>query len=235
MAKVEPADEASPLMMIGQASSARKLRRRSCKMVISDIFGHRINPVFAADAELSVRGAIFLVVAALPFLIPEGSIPMLDNLSGTGLYSPGVIIFVVFNLSRTFGEALQNTMSGMRGVVIAALNGWLLFTIFPDGVTDDSPPYVFWTGILWGVLFVSAFLFLNFNIMGSIFAISIFCSHWMGFLTPGADKIISPLHPGYSIYSDSCLESIVSRAAGMVCVLLVTLLPYPLLCLETAK
>jgi len=204
-------------------------------MVISDLFGHRINPVFAADAELSVRGAIFLVVAALPFLIPKGSIPIIDNLSDMGLYSPGVIIFVVYNLSRTFGAALQNTMSGLRGVVIASLNAWLLFTIFPDGVTDDSPPYVFWTGILWGVLFVCAFLFLKINIMGSIFAISIFCTQWMGFLTPGADKIVSPLHPGYSIYSDSCLESIVSRAAGMVFVLLVTLLPYPLLCLDTAK
>lgn len=60
-------------------------------------------------------------------------------------------------MGRTVGQALDIAISGIKGTVLAAAMGWMLYTISPSGYTsrETSDPLVFWLGLGLGVIYVS--------------------------------------------------------------------------------
>eukprot|EP00933_Yihiella_yeosuensis_P031529 TRINITY_DN250_c2_g1_i2.p1 TRINITY_DN250_c2_g1~~TRINITY_DN250_c2_g1_i2.p1 ORF type:complete len:856 (-),score=137.58 TRINITY_DN250_c2_g1_i2:198-2765(-) len=236
MREVQKSDDAQPLLSPTTTTDKQpvSLERTGCRGVISRMFLSNEHPIFAEHAELSVRGAFFLVVAGLPFLIPEGTTDVLDDLMEKGIFTSGVCIFVVFNLCRTFGETASSTSAGLVGMILAYLNVWIMYGLFPEGYTEDSPIYVKYYGIIHGVLFVWCMLFFKFSISSPIFGVIKFSGPWMAFITVGGDNYKAPWHPEFSIEKDSCSQALIGMVMGMVCTLLVTLLPYPLLSLTKA-
>jgi len=197
---------------------------------VQHAFGHESNPKFAEHAEHAFRGACALVFFAIPLLMPKGVLPFRDYLIELGVYNSGVCLFIIFNLGSSFGQAFNSCRSGLQGNFAAALLGWTMYTIFPDGVTEDldNPELAFWGGVATGTIFVSLLICLKFSISMQMFALSGFAGTWMQFLdaSKSAD-IIPPWRPGWSIGRDVLTQSFACTGIGMLAVMLASLLPYP--------
>ena len=48
-------------------------------------------------------------------IVPSGKWEVVDYMIHTGIYNSSVCCFIIFNLGRTFGEALNKVNSGFRG------------------------------------------------------------------------------------------------------------------------
>ena len=108
------------------------------------------NAKFVADLSLAVRGAFAILIVGMPFFLPKGTFPMVDESIEQGIYSSSVAIYLIFTLYYTVGQTICNAWCGMLGTLLATLTIWLMFGIFPDGVTPTSAPHVFWIGVAIG-------------------------------------------------------------------------------------
>jgi len=201
--------------------------KRGIREAIGRTFGSAYNSKFADDAELAVRAAFFVVVLGLPFLTPRNEVSMLDYLMEKGVYTNSVVIFFVYNLGKTTGSTIMTVVCGLRGTLLAVVNTWLLYLAFPDGVTESSPPFVFWTGVANGVLFVSLMLCLNWQVSTMIFAVSNFVFFWMSFLQPGEDHFQCPFTDNFEFLGNVGVNSMITVAVGGLLCIMVTLVPYP--------
>ena len=66
-------------------------------------------------------------------IIPENVSETRDQIIRYGIYNSSVCCFIVFNMGKTFGEAFDIAVSGIKGTIFAAAMGWLLYTICPQG------------------------------------------------------------------------------------------------------
>lgn len=197
---------------------------------VQHAFGHESNPKFAEHAEHAFRGACALVFFAIPLLMPKGVLPLRDYLIDLGVYNSGVCLFIIFNLGSSFGQAFNSCRSGLQGSLMAAMLGWMMYTIFPDGVQEslDNPELAFWGGVVVGAIFVSLLICLKFSISLQMFALSGFAGTWMQFLDASQEaNIIPPWRPGWSIGKDVLTQSFACTGIGMLAVMLASLLPYP--------
>jgi len=206
--------------VIGEAESG-------ARAAIGQLFGRKYNAAFADDAELAVRAAFVVVLVGLPFLIPVGTIPRLDALMKAGVYTHGAIIFFIYNLYKTIGETIMNVVCGFRGTLLAVVNTWMMYWLFPQGVTESTPDYVFWAGVANGVLFISAMLVLNWQMSTTIFAVSNFVFFWMSFLQPGEDNFQCPFTEGFEAVGNTGVNSLVTLGVGGMFCVMVTFFPYP--------
>merc|ERR1719261_2471665 len=106
--------------------------------------------------ELAVRGAVFTVIAALPFFIPQ-----LNYLTSTGIYNSSAVLMMIFTMYKTVGETIYLAYVGMTGTFIAALNIWVLFGLQPGGCTFFTPASVWYIGMADGLIFTLLMLWLN--------------------------------------------------------------------------
>lgn len=99
----------------------------------------------------------------IPLMMPEGVLSQRDLLMQLGIYNSGVCLFIIFNLGSTFGQAFNSCKSGLQGSLVAAILGWLMYTIFPEGVQHDHPDeaVAWWGGVAVGAIFVSLLLCLR--------------------------------------------------------------------------
>eukprot|EP00439_Symbiodinium_sp_Y106_P082999 s788_g22.t1 len=120
------------------------------------------------------------------------------------------------------------------------------YTLYPGGYEASSPEYVFYGGVVAGIVYVSLVMSLRCGISLQMFALSNFASTWMDFLNldsaigfpsvilnacdrkfPRNEKheatIMPPWTPGWSIQQDfaGC------TGLGMVAVMVASLFPYP--------
>eukprot|EP00930_Biecheleria_cincta_P043252 TRINITY_DN29715_c0_g1_i1.p1 TRINITY_DN29715_c0_g1~~TRINITY_DN29715_c0_g1_i1.p1 ORF type:complete len:892 (+),score=146.80 TRINITY_DN29715_c0_g1_i1:75-2678(+) len=208
-------------------SQVLKHRKAPIKGWVSKVLLRDSSPSFARDAEHALRGAFMLTVVGLPVILPKGAIESLDWFRGMGFYNSSVCTFIVYNLGRTFGEAFDKVKSGVKGIIICALCTWLLFTMFPEGVTEHSPPHVFWIGIAFGTLYASLILWARVSISLQIFALANFAPNWMMFVTPGHDEVLPPWHSNWAVSKDLPSQAMVTMCMGFCFVMLANLLPYP--------
>ena len=117
--------------LLPQRGNGRELSRLACHGVPGSWFYREQNPAFARDAELAARAALFVVVAGLPFMIPQGTLPALDLIVDRSMYANSVVFFFVINLYKTCGETIRNVCYGLRGTVLAVCNAWLMYFLFP--------------------------------------------------------------------------------------------------------
>ena len=197
---------------------------RSC---VRTLFGYRLNPRFAANAEVAFRGALFLLICSIPVIIPDGVSETRDMMIKYGIYNSSVCVFIVFNLGKTFGEAFDSAISGIKGTILAACMGWILYTISPSGYVGNAVD--FWLGITIGSCYVCVIMLLNLNLTLQMFAISNFAGTWMGFLNPDVVAVITPPWAGnWDLKTDTLLQGLVCTGIGFITVMVATLLPYPL-------
>jgi len=224
-----------PLLVGAQGEAKTGRQMGGFKLAIRKLCLHDFNPVFALNAELALRSGIGLILLGLPFLIPHGTFAFLDAFSASGVYSVSVVTFYMLNVNRTLGETLSSIAGCLRGLAFALLNKWVLRLMFPDGVTDDSPAYVFWIGIVFGTVFVTATMLLNLNSATKIVSVSAFLGWWMLFLEPGSDSFHFPFAPHWDPWQDTGVRVIVTTCIGAILAIGGCLLPYPLLALDNAK
>lgn len=209
------------------AEAQRTIERSCVRYHVQNLFGHRTNPRFAKDAELAFRGAFFLLLCAIPVIIPENVSETRDTIVKYGIYNSSVCCFIVFNMGKTFGEAFDIAISGIKGTVLAALMGWLLYTICPQGY--EGHELGFWSASLISILYVCVVMLLNLNLTLQIFAISNFADTLMTFVNTEAEvRIIPPWSSQWSLETDTLMQGLACTAIGFVTVMVATLLPYPL-------
>eukprot|EP00435_Cladocopium_sp_Y103_P045823 s452_g13.t1 len=190
--------------------------------------------------EVAFRGALFLLLCSIPVIIPDGVSETRDMMMKYGVYNSSVCVFIVFNLGKTFGEAFDSwlptsavklrndiAISGIKGTVLAAFMGWIMYTISPGGYINDDMD--FWLGVVLGSVYVCVVMLLNLNLTLQMFAISNFAGTWMVFLNPKEVAIVTPPWVGdWSLKTDILLQGLVCTAIGFVTVMAAMLLPYPL-------
>ncbi|CAK9085814.1 Uncharacterized protein SCF082_LOCUS40629 [Durusdinium trenchii] len=207
----------------------------SFRHYVQALFMHRRNPGFARNAELSFRGAFFLLICAIPVIIPDDVSELRDKIIEFGIYNSSVCVFIVFNMRRTFGEAFQAAISGIKGTALAALMGWLLYTICPRGYLEGNS-IDFWLGTSIGTSYVCAVMFLDLNLTMQMFAISNFASTWMDFLNPNVEAVITPPWAGnWSIETDTLLQGLICTTFGFLTVMIASILPYPMWSLKRVQ
>lgn len=225
----------------GEASKPSKKvlppRRGSntCRDAIGRFFLSHRNPEFANNAELTSRAAFFVVVLSMPFVFPRHLSQDLDYLMDNGMFSQSVVIFFMLNLNKTTGETIMNVVCGLRGTMISIGITWLLYFLFPDGVTENSNENVFYAGVSVGILFVCAMFFLNFESSTTIFAVSSFIHFWMAFLQPGEDNFQCPFTRGFHLVGNVGINNIITVAFGGLLCISVTFFPYPRWSLQNGR
>lgn len=218
-------DSRGLLLEVGPQTVERSCIRRN----VQQLFGHRLNPRFASNAELSFRGAFFLLACGIPVIVPEGVSETRDMIIKYGIYNSSVCCFIVFNMGKTFGEAFDIAISGIKGSILAALMGWLLYTICPTGYLEGGREMDFWLGLSVGVSYVFAVMLLNLNLTLQMFAISNFANTLMTFLNSEVQGVVTPPWAGdWSLETDTLLQGLICTGFGFITVMLATLLPYPL-------
>lgn len=174
-----------------------------------------LNPQFARDAEVSGRGALFVVLLSLPLLLPPEVVGRLTaRLPIAVAYRPEAVLYIVYALSHTVGQTLRLLSCGAAGVGISLLDVWAMCRLLPH--TDGAR---FAAVMLNGMLFLAAMLGLNFNTNTAIFGCASFCVCWMEMLKDTQD-VAAPL--------DMAIQELRSCLAGSICCFVCVLLPYPL-------
>jgi len=194
-----------------------------------------VNPKFAGDAELAVRSAFCVLVCGLPFLIDSATFPTVSWFVQKGFYQPSVVSFIVLHIKSNLGDTIKGTISGIRGVVAAVLNGWLLFTLFPGGYQEDSSSFAWWFGLIEGALFIFTLIFLNFENGAVIFGIKKFVGYWLAFLSTDNAGFTAPLDANFDFMTNKGVHDVTGVIIASVILTLMMCLPYPLTALYVAK
>eukprot|EP00416_Gambierdiscus_australes_P031416 CAMPEP_0171087302 /NCGR_PEP_ID=MMETSP0766_2-20121228/20059_1 /TAXON_ID=439317 /ORGANISM="Gambierdiscus australes, Strain CAWD 149" /LENGTH=1150 /DNA_ID=CAMNT_0011544997 /DNA_START=39 /DNA_END=3491 /DNA_ORIENTATION=+ len=217
----------------GCPGKAPPLRRRKTEYGFVDkMFLKHWNRSFGDNAQLTVRGAAYALIAGLPLIMPETSFPSLQQFQSTGFWSVGAITLFIFTLWKSVGETLAFSWSGIFGTFIASLDIWLMFGLFPGGVSEISSPLVFWVGIVNGVLFVTIIMWLNVDDNTKIFSLMNFVWFWMAFMDPDRAELFSQ---GWGVTARSSeVSSVLAAISGSGLAITATLLPFPLWALGKA-
>ncbi|CAE7477131.1 unnamed protein product, partial [Symbiodinium pilosum] len=175
------------------------------------------------------KGAFFLLIGAIPVIVPKGTWHVVDFMIDYGIYDSSVCCFIIFNLGRTFGAAFALVNSGFRGTLAAAVMGWSLYTIWPTGYMKDSEDLDFWLIVAIGVTYVCVVMLLKLDLSFQMFAISNFAGIWMDILNPDKQATITPPWAGnWSLHTDTLLQQLIRTILGFLTVTVALLLPYPL-------
>lgn len=146
------------------------------------------NSVYAQDAEVAFRGAMLILIGALPFLLVPGDVRnhMTDvyHLVSDGWYSQFGISCFLFAYYKDLGTTASLAISGTVGVYLAVFGSWVLFGFYPESITAESSNMMYAIVFGYGAFFVFVMLFLNLNTNTTIFAISSFVWYLMQFMKP---------------------------------------------------
>eukprot|EP00931_Biecheleriopsis_adriatica_P073025 TRINITY_DN47397_c0_g1_i1.p1 TRINITY_DN47397_c0_g1~~TRINITY_DN47397_c0_g1_i1.p1 ORF type:complete len:854 (+),score=126.79 TRINITY_DN47397_c0_g1_i1:46-2562(+) len=183
---------------------------------------------FRKDAELAIRAGVFVIICGLPFLVPKGTMDFLDSTMDSGVYSATCVINFVYTLYRSVGETVYNAVCSIKGTLLAAINIYIMFSIFPDGGSN----WLTWLiGVSEGIAFILIMLWLAWDINTTVFAVSTWVFYWMAFLHPPGANFSRLLN--FDI-SHTEISGLVSAAVGSILAIVATLVPYPLLALTRA-
>jgi hypothetical protein len=184
------------------------------------------NAVFAADAELAVRGAIFAMIASAPFIVPS-----LGWLVQSGRYSSFAVVMFVFTLYKSVGETVNFAFVGMVGTFLAVLNAWCMNGFFPGGVQHDGGPN-FLPGVIDMAVFTIVILSLNVDIGLRMFALSWHMYFMMSFLTPSS----SGWSDGFEIdIHGPAISALLQSGIGAGLAVIASLFPFPIFALDKAR
>jgi uncharacterized membrane protein YgaE (UPF0421/DUF939 family) len=148
------------------------------------LFLKDVNPNFGDAMEVASRGACFVVICALPFILPNEVCPKCQKLIASEYYTSTCVVYFIYTLYLHTGDTIHFAQGGIGGTIMAVLNCWLMQGFMPGGYHPLWPERWYF-GIVWGISFVFLVLWLNFDDITRIFALSTFVWYWMAFLEPG--------------------------------------------------
>jgi len=149
------------------------------------LFMKNINKDFGDHLEVASRGACFVVLCAIPFVMPSEFCPACNTIVQQGIYTSACVTYFIYTLYLYTGDILHFAQGGIMGTVLAVVNIWLMQGFMPGGYTE-SMPHRWYIGSAWGITFVFLVLWLNFDDLTRIFGISTYVWYWMSFLQPDA-------------------------------------------------
>jgi hypothetical protein len=174
-----------------------------------------------------VRGAVFGVIAAAPFYIPD-----MFFLVDQGRYTAFAVVMFVFTLYKTVGDTLNFAYLGMIGTCLAALNVWIMNGFYPGGVTGEDSE-MFWPGVIDTVGFAVAILSFNFDLGTRVFALSWHTYFMMSFLNPNDTGGWSV---GFEVKTRGpAISAVLQSGVGCGLAIVAVLLPFPIFALDKAR
>lgn len=197
---------------------------QSCT-VYDKIFLKHINRDFGDHLEVASRGACFVVVCALPFVLPHEICPACEEIVSLKLYTAASITYFIYTLYVYTGDILHFAQGGITGTILAVLSIWMMQGFMPGGYTEDQPHR--WTiGSIWGMVFVFLILWLNFDDNTRIFALSTYVWYWMAFLMPDANAGFAQ---NFQIkFNGKAMKELLVAVAGCSIAVVAGYFPYPI-------
>mmetsp|Transcript_60974 Transcript_60974/g.108362 ORF Transcript_60974/g.108362 Transcript_60974/m.108362 type:complete len:934 (+) Transcript_60974:68-2869(+) len=187
------------------------------------------NANFLSNAELSLRGGFFAVLAALPFVVPS-----LNYLWQGKFFDYSVLTMYIFTLFKSVGETIHNAFASMLGTMLAVANIWVLYGFFPADSQDGGSVRLYVAAID-GVCFAVAIIMLQVPNTLRMFALSSHAYFMMSFFDPkGGKGFIAD--SGFKVSMEGeAVHTLVLSGIGAGCAVLATLLPSPIFALDKAR
>jgi hypothetical protein len=200
------------------------------------LFFKDINKEFGDHLEVASRGAVFVVICAIPFVLPHAICPACRDIVEAGIYKAGCITYFIYTLYLYTGDILHFAQGGVFGTVLAVFNIWCMQGFMPGGYTA-SEPHRWYVGSLWAMLFIILLLWLNFDANTRIFGISTYVWYAMSFIQPDATAGFSQ---GFEVKLDGkAVKEFMVAAIGCGLAVVAAYVPYPIYAhkkaLETTK
>lgn len=229
-------DDSSTTSFVSPRSWAKFTKSIKAARQLACCGAFRYNVPFGENVELAFRGAFFAMPIAFPFFVPWDALGLPNPTHSTeehGTYfSSTAVVIYVFTLYKTLGETICFAVAGMLGTFLAVFNIWIMFGIMPMGVHPESSVWISVIGWIWGMLFTLIVLFLNFDILAKMFALSWHMYFWMTFLNPASHAFT---HSFGMRLDGPAFKALTMSALGCAVAILAACLPYPLLALNKAR
>jgi len=193
------------------------------------------NAFFAENLELGLRGATFIVIFAIPFLMHSRWDTPIGAFRDLAIFKTGAAVFIIFNFARTVGETISLCKGAFLGVFLAVLLTWILNGFMPGGHKDGMDGSVWWTIVIAGLVFNVIVANINLSVNCKVFSCMSFSFHWMNLLSPKghSDKNYAQNFQ-LDLGSYGACE-LMAVAVGCLLAILATLLPEPLWAMDKAK
>lgn len=195
------------------------------------------NKKYARDAEVAFRGALFIVVAGIPFFLPRNHVEDhaqdMYHVVSDGWYTQFAISCFLFAYYGDLGTTVNLAISGTAGVYLAVLGSWTLFGFFPESITPESSNTMYAIAFGYGAFFVFIMLLLNVNTNTTVFAVSSFVWYLMQFMKPVGTANFAV---GFEIdLKGYATKEFIGSFTGSCLAILCMALPYPLTAYSKAR
>lgn len=193
------------------------------------LFKKHINVSFAEDLQLAFRAAAFIIVCALPFLVPRTYCPLCYEVVRTRFYNSASVVYFCFTLYKTTGDTIYFAYGGLMGTVIAVTNIWALMGFMPGGYQPGQPNAyaIFWLINLWGAVFVFFMLYLNLDGNTRVFGLTTFVWYWMAALN---HHVVTGFAHNFEIkLNGGAMGELCCAASGCFIAIIASCVPTPLL------
>jgi hypothetical protein len=138
----------------------------------------------------------------------------------------------IFTIYKTVGETAELAFSGMCGTFCACFNIWVMFGVFPDGVTENSGSMVWWFGVIDAVVYIIVIVGVHCSPNLKMFALNWHCYFIMSFLNPAP----VPFSTGFSLrLTGPAVSAFLMSSIGAGMAVICTLMPFPLFALDKAR
>jgi hypothetical protein len=155
-----------------------------------------------------------------------------NDLRRQGLVNTFAVVMFVFTLYKSVGETVCFAWQGMVGTFVCSLVIWLMFQVFPGGVTPEAPPHYFWCGAAIGLAFTILMLGLNVSLLAQIFGLANFAYFYMSFMKGHAAGFSS----GWEIDTKgAAVSNVMVSLVGVTLAIIASLLPFPILLIRKAR
>lgn len=192
------------------------------------LFKKHINLSFAEDLQLAFRAAAFIIVCALPFLVPREYCNICYEVVRTRFYNSASVVYFCFTLYKTTGDTIYFAYGGLMGTVIAVVNIWALMGFMPGGYQPDAPnaDAIFWIINAWGMLYVLLMLYLNLDGNTRVFGLTTFIWYWMAALN---HHVVTGFAHNFEIkLNGGAMGELCCAASGCCIAIVASCLPTPL-------
>jgi hypothetical protein len=191
------------------------------------LFLKHINITFGDHLEMASRGACFVVICALPFVLPEEICPLCQKVVRLEIYTAASITYFIYTLYVYTGDILHFAQGGIMGTFLAVFSIWCMQGFMPGGYSDTDEARHRWpVGVAWGITFVFLILWLNFDGNTRIFALSTYVWYWMAFIRPDYQAGFAQ---NFQIKMDGkAIKELLVAVAGCSIAVIAGYFPYPI-------
>jgi len=204
---------------------------------IDKFFGKHKNPQFAADAEVAFRAAAFILFLALPFFLPRTQVkqwnPVVIELMDAGWYGKYAVACFLFSYYKNLGNTVNLAITTIAGTWLAVFGIWILFGVYPEGMTPGESQWRYADCFCYGGLFTWLVLWLNLPLNTQIFALSSFVWYYMAFM----DKNVQPKNFAKNFKIDlggSATKELLNAAGGSLLAVFAMCFPRRVMAVTTA-